>query len=144
MRMHAPGLESGLLREPAQDQECARASERAALSIEEELGPVPLVEVRPAAREVPPERVHPGSADRDDPLLPALADAADEALVEVDAGPVEPHRLADPKARAVQELGERAVAERARRHAVRRVDQPLGLARGERPRKLPPPARQLE
>jgi hypothetical protein len=51
---------------------------------------VPRVQVRPPAREVAPERLRGLAADRDDPLLVALADAADEALVEVDGVPAEP------------------------------------------------------
>ena len=45
----------------------------------------PAVEVGPAAREVAAQRLDRLPADRDDPLLVPLADAADDAGVEVDA-----------------------------------------------------------
>src|SRR5581483_5491659 len=87
--------------QPAEDEEGARAGERAALRIEEELGPVAPVEVRPPAGEVAAERFD---------------------------------RLAAAEARAVQELDERAVAERAWRRPVGCLDQPLRLAGRERAR----------
>ena len=49
MRMDARGIEPGLLGPAPQDQEGAGAGERPALRVEEELGTVPAVEVRPAA-----------------------------------------------------------------------------------------------
>ena len=140
----APGSRPGVRGEPAQDQERAGAGQRAALRVQEELGPVAPVEVRPAAREVAAERLDRLAADRDDPLLAALADDAHEPVVEVDAALLEPDRLGDAQAGAVEQLDERAVAERARRDAVRGVDQPLGLARRERPRQLARPPRQLD
>src|SRR5581483_3832794 len=120
--------------QPAEDEEGARAGERAALRIEEELGPVAPVEVRPPPREVAAERFDRLAADRDDALLRALAEAADEPAVEVDRRLVEAERLADAEARAVQELDERAVAERAWRRPVGCLDQPLRLAGRERAR----------
>ena len=42
---------------------------------------------------------------------------AHDPLLEIDAVAFEPDRLADPQAGAVEQLDERAVAERARRHA---------------------------
>jgi hypothetical protein len=95
MRVHSLRLEPGLLRELAEDQERARARQRTALCVEEELRSMAPVEVRPPAREVAPQRLDGFRADRDDALLLALPDAADEALVEVDAGAVEADRLAD-------------------------------------------------
>ena len=90
VRMDALRLEAGLLGEPAQDQERAGAGERPALRVEEELGPVAAVEVRPAAGEVAAQRLGRLPADRDDALLAALADRAHEAVVEVDAALLEP------------------------------------------------------
>src|SRR5438128_998879 len=47
VRVDALWLEPGARGQPAQDQERARARERAALGVEEELGAVAAVEVRP-------------------------------------------------------------------------------------------------
>ena len=82
VRVHARRVEPGLLGAALEDQEGARARERAALRVEEELGAVPAVEVRPAAREVAPKRLDGLASDRHDPFLVPLADAAHEALVE--------------------------------------------------------------
>ena len=92
------------------------------------------VEVGAAACEVAADRVGCGTADRDDALLAALAEAADEPLVEVDGAPVEPDGLAHPQPRAVQQLDERRVAKRARLGPGRGLDQSLSLARRQRPR----------
>ena len=105
----APGLEAGLLGEPLQDQERARAGQRAALGVQEQLGPVAAVEVGPAAGQVAPQRLDRLAPDRDDPLLAALAEHADHALVEVDAVLLEARRLGDAQAGAVEELDERGV-----------------------------------
>ena len=102
------------------------------------------VEVRPAADEVAPQRLDRLAPDRDDPLLAALAEHADDALVEVDAVLLEARRLGDAQAGAVEQLDERAVAERARRRPGGGVDQPLGLAGRERPRQRARAARQLD
>ena len=48
------------------------------------------VEVRPAVGEVAAKRLGRLPSDRDDALLAALADRADEPLVEVDAALLEP------------------------------------------------------
>ena len=137
VRMDPAGLEPGRCREPAEDQEGARASERAALGVQEQLRPVPAVEERPAAGEVAPERLDGLAADRDDPLLAALAEDADDAVVEVDAALAEPDRLRDPQTGTVEELDERPVSERARRRPGGGLDQPLDLARRERARQPP-------
>src|SRR5512146_418142 len=55
VRVDAARLQPGLLGEPAQDQEGACPGQRAALRVQEELGPVPRVEVGPSAREVAAE-----------------------------------------------------------------------------------------
>jgi hypothetical protein len=110
MRVDPLGLEPGLRSQPAQDQERACPREGAAAGVQEEVGPVAAVEVGSPARQIAAYRLGGAAADRDDPLLPALADAADEPSVEVDGPLLEAHRLADPEARAVEELDERAVA----------------------------------
>src|SRR6266446_4660878 len=115
MGVDALRLEPGRPGEAAEDEEGARTGQCPALGVEEELGPVAAVEVRPAAREVAAEGAHRLPADRDDTLLRALAEGADKAALEVDRGLVEPDGLAHAQAGAVQELNEGAVAQRARR-----------------------------
>ena len=102
-------------RRGSEDEERSGAGERAALRVEEQLGPVAAVEVRAAAREIAAERLGGVAPERHDPFLAALADHPHEAVVEVDAGLIESHRLGDAEPRAVQELDERVVAQRARR-----------------------------
>src|SRR5262245_48744586 len=99
------------------------------------------VEERPPANLVAAEGLGRPAADRDDPLLPALANAADEPLLEVDGRPLQADRLADAEARAVQQLDEGRVAVRARCRPVRGLDQPLGLGSGQCPRQLAGAAR---
>src|SRR5204862_3372077 len=101
VRVDALRLEPRDLREPAQDEEDAGSCERAALRVQEELRPVAPVEVRPPARQVAPQRLGRLTPDRDDALLAALADDADEPRVEVRRVPVEADRLGDAQARAV-------------------------------------------
>src|SRR5256714_8364477 len=136
------GLEPGLLGQTAEDQEYSGAGQAAALGIEEELGPVPPVEVRAPAREVAPERIRRGPAERDDPLLRALAGRPDEPLLEIDVRLAEPDRFPDPQPRAVEKLDERAIAEGAWRRTGRGVDQAFGLGRRERAREPARLARQ--
>jgi hypothetical protein len=123
------GLEARFASEPTENQERAGPCQGASLGVQEELRPVAPVEMRPAAREVAAESLDGLPADRDNPLLAALADGPDETLVQVDARFVEPDRLADPQAGAVEELDKCPVAERARRRPRRGLDQPLRLAR---------------
>ena len=85
VRMDPPGLETGSLGQPAQDQERARARERAAPGVEEELGAVPRVEVRAPARQVAPERIRRLSPDRDETLLRPLAEGPNDAFLEMSA-----------------------------------------------------------
>ena len=99
------------------------------------------VEVRPAVGQVPPEGSDGMPADRDDPFLVALAHAADEPVLEVDAAPLEPDRLADAQARAVEELDERMIPPGPRSRPVGGRNQALDLSRRERPRQLPAAAR---
>src|SRR5205085_4589918 len=72
VRVDPPRLEARLLRQAAQDQEHACARQATALSVEEELRPMPPIEMRPSARDVAPERVGRGPAERHDSLLRAL------------------------------------------------------------------------
>ena len=85
--------------------------------VQEELGPVAPVEVGPPEREVAPHGFRGRASEGDDPLLSALSDDADDPRVDVDAHPLDAHRLGDAEARAVEELHERAIAERARRRS---------------------------
>ena len=110
MGVHAPGLETGSIRELAEDQERAGARQRTAPGIEEELGPIPAVEVRTAEREVSPHRLRGRPSERDQALLVSLAEDADHSLVEGDAALLEPDRLGDAQAGSVEELDERTVA----------------------------------
>ena len=80
------------------------------MSIEEELRTVAAVEVGPAAGEVPADGLGSLPADRDDPLLVALAHAAHEAIVERDPSLFEGDGFRNAEAGAVQQLDERAVA----------------------------------
>ena len=144
VRVHALGLEPRLPGEPAQDQERAGPGEGAALRVQEELRSGAAVEVRAAAGEVAAQRLDGVAADRHDALLVALADAADEPLVEVDAGALEADRLAHAEAARRRAARRARVAERARRRAGGRLDQPLRLGGGERPRQLAAAARKLE
>src|SRR5205823_272437 len=107
-------------------------------------GPVARVEVGAAAAEIAVEGLDGGAADRDDPLLRALAERAYEAPLRVDARLVEADRLAHAEPGAVEQLDEHGVAEVPRSHALRGVDQSFDLAGGERPRKRPPPLRQVQ
>src|SRR5690242_10440848 len=134
MGVDARRLEPGRARQTAEDQEGAGPRQPAALRVEEQLRPVALVEVRAPARQVAADGVDRLTPDRHDALLRALADAADDSLLEVHGGALESDGLADAQAGAVEELDERPVAEGARRRTHRGLDQPLGLARGERPR----------
>ena len=80
----AARLEPCLVGEAAEDEERARPGERSAAGVEEEVGPVSTVEVRPAEREVAAHGFDRGAAERHDPLLAALAEHADELPFEVD------------------------------------------------------------
>src|SRR6476646_713174 len=53
VRVNPFGLEPRFRRKPTEDEESAGARQRAALRVEEQLGPVAAVEVRTSAREVP-------------------------------------------------------------------------------------------
>ena len=136
VRMDAFGLEPGLLRELAQDQEGSRPGQGAATRVQEQVGPVAPVEMRAAEREVPADRLGCRSAEGDDALLVALAEDADDAGVDVDRRACQADRLGDAQPRAVHELHEGAIAHRPRRRPVGSLDQALGLGRRERARQL--------
>ncbi len=127
MRVDAGRVEPGPVRELAEDEEGARAGQRATPRVQEELGPVAPVEVGPPEREVAPHGFRRRAPEGDDPLLSALSHDADDPRVDVDAHPLKAHRLGDAEARAVEELHERAIAERARRGPRGGVDEALGL-----------------
>src|SRR5690242_6815105 len=77
--VNAGGVETRGLGEPAQDQEGPGPGQGPAAGVEEQLRAVVPVEVRPAASQVASERLGRLATDRDDALLPALAEAADDA-----------------------------------------------------------------
>src|SRR5919106_6873991 len=144
VRVDLRGVEPGLGGKAAEDEECAGACERAALRVQEELRAVTAVEVGPSAGEVAAEGLGRLRPEGDDPLLVALADAADEPALEVDAAPLEPDRLGDAQPGAVEELDEGTVAERARRDPVGGVDQAVDFGERERPRKARTKAGQVD
>ena len=135
--MDAARLEPGSLGQRAEDEERTRPGEPAAARVEEQLGSVAAVEKGPAAREIAAEGLGGAAADRNYALLPALAGAADEPLVEVDRGTLEPDRFADAEPGAVEELYECTVPERPGRRAGGRLDQPLDLSGRQRPGQRP-------
>jgi hypothetical protein len=110
VRVHAGRVEARRLGQPAEDQERARTRERPAFGVQEELRPVPPVEVGAAAGEVTAHRVGRVAADRHDPLLAALAGHPHEPVVEIDAALVQPDRFRDAETGAVHQLDERLVA----------------------------------
>src|SRR5207248_4067513 len=102
------------------------------------------VEIWAAAGEIAAQCVDRLAADRHDALLRALPDAAHEPAVEVDRAALEPHGLAHAQPGAVEQLDERAVAQRPRRRALRGLDEPLGLAGRQRARQRSPAPWELE
>jgi hypothetical protein len=134
-------LETRLGRELAEDEEGAGSRERAATCVQEELWTAPPVEVRAAECEVSSNRLSRRAAERDEALLVALAEDSDDSLVDVDAAPLETDGLRDAETRAVQELDERSIAQRARCSPGCSVDQALGLGGRQRPRQAAGPPR---
>ncbi len=134
VRVDAAGLETGAVGELAQDEERAGSGQRTATRVQEELGAVAAVEVRPAESEVAPHGLRGRTTQRHEALLVSLSEHAHDALLERDAVLLEPDRLGDAQPRAVQELDESTVAQRARRGPGRGVDQALRLGRRERAR----------
>src|SRR6186997_1488796 len=106
MRMDAARLEPCLLGQPPENEEGARAGQRPALGVQEELRLVAAVEERAAPGEIPAQGIDRAAAERDDALLVALAHRPHEPLVEVDSGALEADRLAHAKPGAVEELDE--------------------------------------
>jgi len=129
VRMHAARLEAGAVRQLAKDQEGTGAGESPTAGIQEELGPVAAIEVGPAEGEVAAHGFGGGAAQRNEPLLAALAQHAHDAVLERDAVLLEADGLGDSEAGAVEELDEGPVAQRARRRSDGRVDETLGLSR---------------
>ena len=138
------GSSPALSGKAAQDEEDTGAGERPAVRVQEQLLPVAAVEVRPTAREVAAEGFRCLPPDRHDPFLAALAEAADESVLEIDGLPVERDRLADAQPGAVEELTEGAVAEVARRRPGGGIEQPLDLRGRERARQRPAAFRELD
>src|SRR5712664_444383 len=91
VRVDSFRFEPGLGGQVAQDQEGACAREPSAFRVEEELRSVPRVQERPSPPQVTPQCLCGLSADRDDPLLGALADATNDSCVEVDARLLQTH-----------------------------------------------------
>jgi hypothetical protein len=125
--MDAPGLEPCPVGELAQDEERAGSGERAAASVQEELGAIAAVEMRAAEREVTAHGLGRRAPQGNEPLLAALAEHADDSLVEGDATLLEADCLGHAQACPVEQLDEGAVAKRARGRPRRRVDEPLRL-----------------
>jgi len=132
MGVNACQLEPGPVRELAQDQECAGARQGSAASVQEELRPVTTVEMRPTEGEVPAHGLCCRPPERYQALLVSLAQHPYDPLLESDATLLESDRLGHAQAGAVEELHERAIAERSWGRAGRRVDKALGLGRRKR------------
>ena len=123
--MDTARVEACLLCEPPEEEEDAGAGQRPSLCVQEELGAMTAVEEWPSTREISSDGVRRAAADRDDALLATLPEAENEPLVEIYGADVEPDRFGDAKARAVEELDERAVAQRPGTGADCCVDEAL-------------------
>jgi len=132
--MHASRLEPCSVCELPQDQEGTGARQRAAARVQEELRPVSPVEMRAAKSQVPAHRLSRRPPERYEALLVALPEHADDPFFESDATLLESDRLGHAQAGAVEELHERAIAERSRARADGCVDEALGLGRRQRAR----------
>ena len=141
VRMDATGLEAGPFGELPQDEERAGAGQRAAACVQEEVGTVAAVEVWAAEREIAADGLGGRAAERNETLLAALSQHADDALLDRDAALLEPRGLRDAQPGSVEQLHERAVAERARRRADGGVDESLRLRRRECARERAWPSR---
>ena len=146
VRVDAARVEPGLLGQPAQDQEGARAGQRRrrARSGRARAGGGG----RGAAARARGSGARASAAGRPSgtmPLLAALADDAHEPLVEVDGRALEPERLGDAQPRAVEQLDQGAVAQRARRRRRCAASTSRSASAAESVRgSLPGPPRQLE
>jgi len=132
--VHATRLEARALGELAQDEKGAGAREGATAGVEEELGAIAAVEVGATEREVAADGLGGGPAERHEALLATLPEHAHDALLDGDAGLLQPRGLRHAQPGAVQELDECPVTKAARRRPDGGVDQALGLGRRERPR----------
>src|SRR6266545_1068545 len=141
VRMDSLRIESCLRGDAAEDQEGPCAGQATAPRVEEELRPVARVEVRAPACQVSAYGLDGLPTDRDDPLLGPFPDAADKPALEVDARLLQADGLADPQARAVEELDERLVAQRAWARASRSLDEPFSFRRREGARECLTPSR---
>src|SRR5689334_21417712 len=106
VRVDALRFEPGLRSEAAQDEKDARAGQRAAARVEEELLLVAALEERAPAGDVEPEGFRGFAPDRDDAFLAPLPHAADKPMLEIDGLPVEGDRLADAQSGSIEELAE--------------------------------------
>ena len=123
----------------------ALAGQRAAAEVDEQLRLVALADqLRPAAAHVDADRGDRLAAERDQPLLRALAAGAQEALAQVEVGDLEADRLRGPQPARVHHLQQRPVAQRRRLVAARRRQQQLHLGVVEDLGKLLRPARGAE
>ena len=91
---------------------------------------------RAAALEVDLQRAAGGRADRDEPLLGALAARAQDALLEVHVADLEPGRLGGAQPAGVHDLQQRAVAQRGRLGALGLLEQERDLVAAEDLREL--------
>ena len=143
--MHAGRLEPGLLGAAGAGSEGAGARERAALRVEEQLGPVAAVEVRAARARGSGAGLsaawRPIGTIRSLSPLPmqrtSRSSSDDAALVE---------RRRPPRRAGRRRTGARSARGRGGRAAAsrRRLDQALGLAGRERSRQLAPAPREVE
>src|SRR5215218_4783142 len=102
--------------------------QRAAAEIDEQLRLVALAdELRPAAAKVAVDRRDRLAAERNQPLLGALAASAQEALAQFHVAELEPDRLRGAQPAGVHHLEQRPVAQRRRLAALRRGEQLLHL-----------------
>ncbi len=85
-------IEPRLRGQAPEDEEGAGPGQRAALRVEEKLRAVPAIQEGPSPGEVAAHGLDAFASERDDPLLVPLAEAPNDAVVQVDPAAVEPHR----------------------------------------------------
>jgi hypothetical protein len=139
--MNASRLEPSSTGKLPQDEEGPGARKRPAADVQEELGPVTTIQVRPAEREVPSNRLCCRAPERYEALLVSLSEHADDPLLERDATLLESDRLGHAQSGSVEKFDERPVAQRSRARAGGRVDEVLGLGRRKRARERARPPR---
>jgi hypothetical protein len=128
MGMDTPGLQPCAIGELAQDEERTGSGERAAAGVQEELGAIATVEVRAAESEVPADGLGGRTPEGYQALLAALAEHANDSVVESDAALLQADRLGDSQARSVEKLDEGTVAKSPRRRPRSGVDEALRLS----------------